>query len=555
MATNTEALPDGVGKKQNEKLVITASSLGTVFEWYDFYLYGLLASVISAKFFSGVNETTGFILALMAFAAGFAVRPFGALVFGRVGDIVGRKKTFLVTMAIMGLSTFAVGLLPGYDSIGIAAPIILMALRLLQGLAIGGEYGGAAVYIAEHAPNGKRGFYTGFIQTTAMLGLILASLFVVGLRTTLDADDFLAWGWRLPFLFSIVLLLVALWIRLQLNESPVFQRMKEHGATSKAPLREAFGKWKNLKIVLIALFGAVAGQAVIGFSGHLYPLFFLEKIAKVDGATANFLVATALTITIPLYVFWGWLSDKIGRKPIMMTACVIAVFAYFPLYSALVSAANPAMAAAIERAPVRIVAHGAECSFQFDPIGSNTFDKTSCDIVKSYLARSGINYENIEAPVGSIASVRIGSRSIPAPDPALLSGEIKNTAVAAFGSAVQRELVAAGYPTDADPDKIDRFKVIVILCMLGTLGTMVYGPLAALLVELFPARIRYSSLSLPYHIGNGWIGGFMPTVAFAMVAATGSIYQGLWYAIVVAGVTAVVGILFLPETYKRDIEA
>ena len=555
MATNKEALPDGVGKKQNEKLVVTASSLGTVFEWYDFYLYGLLASVISAKFFSGVNETTGFILALMAFAAGFAVRPFGALVFGRVGDIVGRKKTFLVTMAIMGLSTFAVGLLPSYDQIGIAAPIILMALRLLQGLAIGGEYGGAAVYIAEHAPNGKRGFYTGFIQTTAMLGLILASMFVVGLRTSLDADDFLSWGWRLPFLFSIVLLLVALWIRLQLNESPVFQRMKEHGATSKAPLREAFGKWKNLKIVLIALFGAVAGQAVIGFSGHLYPLFFLEKIAKVDGATANFLVATALTITIPLYVFWGWLSDKIGRKPIMMTACVIAVFAYFPLYSALVNAANPAMAAAIERAPVSIVAHGSECSFQFDPIGGNTFDTTSCDIAKSYLAKSGINYENIEAPIGSIASIQIGDRSIIAPDPALVSGDTKNSAVAAFGADVQRALVAAGYPTDADPDQIDRFKVIVILCMLGTLGTMVYGPLAALLVELFPARIRYSSLSLPYHIGNGWIGGFMPTVAFAMVAATGSIYQGLWYAIIIAGVTAVVGILFLPETYKRDIEA
>ena len=555
MATNKEALPDGVGKKQNEKLVVTASSLGTVFEWYDFYLYGLLASVISAKFFSGVNETTGFILALMAFAAGFAVRPFGALVFGRVGDIVGRKKTFLVTMAIMGLSTFAVGLLPSYDQIGIAAPIILMALRLLQGLAIGGEYGGAAVYIAEHAPNGKRGFYTGFIQTTAMLGLILASMFVVGLRTSLDADDFLSWGWRLPFLFSIVLLLVALWIRLQLNESPVFQRMKEHGATSKAPLREAFGKWKNLKIVLIALFGAVAGQAVIGFSGHLYPLFFLEKIAKVDGATANFLVATALTITIPLYVFWGWLSDKIGRKPIMMTACVIAVFAYFPLYSALVNAANPAMAAAIERAPVSIVAHGSECSFQFDPIGGNTFDTTSCDIAKSYLAKSGINYENIEAPIGSIASIQIGDRSIIAPDPALVSGDTKNSAVAAFGADVQRALVAAGYPTDAGPDQIDRFKVIVILCMLGTLGTMVYGPLAALLVELFPARIRYSSLSLPYHIGNGWIGGFMPTVAFAMVAATGSIYQGLWYAIVIAGITAVVGILFLPETYKRDIEA
>ena len=555
MATKTDSLPEGVGKKQNEKLVITASSLGTVFEWYDFYLYGLLASVISAKFFSGVNETTGFILALMAFAAGFAVRPFGALVFGRVGDIVGRKKTFLVTMAIMGLSTFAVGLLPSYESIGIAAPIILMALRLLQGLAIGGEYGGAAVYIAEHAPNGKRGFYTGFIQTTAMLGLILASMFVVGLRTSLEAADFLAWGWRLPFLFSIVLLLVALWIRLQLDESPVFQRMKSHGATSKAPLTEAFGQWRNLKIVLIALFGAVAGQAVIGFSGHLYPLFFLEKIAKVDGATANFLVATALSITIPLYVFWGWLSDKIGRKPIMMSACVIAVFAYFPLYNALVGAANPEMAAAIERAPVTVVAHGSECSFQFDPIGSNSFDETSCDIVKSYLAKSGVNYNNVDAPEGSLASVRIGDRTIIAPNPDGLTDEARAATIAAFGSDVETELAAAGYPTSADPARIDRFRVLLILCALGTLGTMVYGPLAALLVELFPARIRYTSLSLPYHIGNGWVGGFMPTVAFAMVAATGNIYQGLWYAVIIAGMTAVVGILFLPETYKRDIEA
>jgi len=554
MATESEA-PTGATKARSETLVIAASSLGTVFEWYDFYLYGLLASAISVHFFAGVNETTGFILALMAFAAGFAIRPFGALVFGRVGDIVGRKNTFLVTMAIMGLSTFAVGFLPGYDSIGIAAPIILMLLRLLQGLAIGGEYGGAAVYIAEHAPPGKRGFYTSFIQTTAMIGLILASTFVVSLRLFMDAETFNAWGWRLPFIFSILLLSVALWIRLQLEESPVFQRMKQAGATSKAPLKEAFGEWRNLKLVLLALFGAVAGQAVIGFAAHLYPLFYLERIARVDGATANFLVATALTIIIPSFVFFGWLSDRIGRKPIMMTACVIAVFTYFPLYKALVMAANPAMAAAVEQAPVAVVADAGECSFQFDPIGRNKFDGTSCDIVKAYLARSGVNYTNVDAAPGTIAVARIGDEVHRAPDPRALTGAARESAIAAFQQDLHAGLTRAGYPAAADPAQVDKVKVIAILCIFGLLATMVYGPLAALLVELFPARIRYSSLSLPYHIGNGWIGGFMPTIGFAMVAATGNIYQGLWYAVVFAAITAVVGILFLPETYKRDIEA
>ncbi|WP_338426255.1 MFS transporter [Sphingopyxis kveilinensis] len=555
MASEANDLPTAADKARTERRVIIGSSLGTVFEWYDFYLYGLLASALSYHFFSGVNETTGFILALMAFAAGFAVRPFGALVFGRVGDIVGRKNTFLVTMAIMGLSTFAVGFLPGYDSIGIAAPIALMVLRLLQGLAIGGEYGGAAVYVAEHAPPGKRGFYTSFIQTTAMLGLILASSLVVGLRTVMDAETFLAWGWRIPFIFSIVLLTVTLWIRFQLEESPVFQRMKAQGATSKAPLTEAFGKWKNLKIVLIALFGAVAGQAVIGFAAHLYPLFFLERIARVDGATANFLVATALMLIIPSFVFFGWLSDKIGRKPIMMTACVIAIFVYFPLYKALVVAANPAMAAAVERAPVTVVAHDGECSFQFDPIGKNTFDRTSCDIAKSYLAKAGVSYANVDATAGTAATVRIGDETLAVPDPSGLDAESRAAAVAAFAAAAKARLDAAGYPDKADPAQVNKLKVILILCVFGVLATMVYGPLAALLVELFPARIRYTSLSLPYHIGNGWIGGFMPTVAFAMVAASGNIYQGLWYAVAIAAITAVVGILFLPETYKRDIEA
>ena len=542
----------GSAVKQNDKLVIGASSLGTVFEWYDFYLYGLLATYISRHFFSGVNETTGFILALGAFAAGFAVRPFGAIVFGRIGDMVGRKNTFLVTMGIMGLSTFAVGLLPSYSTIGVAAPIILVLLRILQGLALGGEYGGAATYVAEHAPAGRRGLYTSFIQTTATMGLFAALLVVIGFRTALGEEFFGDLGWRLPFLVSIILLGVSMWIRLQLSESPVFQKMKDEGTVSEAPLTEAFGRWSNLKIVLIALFGAAMGQGVVWYTGQFYALFFLEKMLKVDGATTNVLMAVALLFGTPFFVFFGWLSDRIGRKSIIMTGCALACLTYFPLFGALTDAANPALARAQAASPVTVVSHDADCSFQFDPVGKNKFDARSCDIAKSFLAKNGINYTNIEAPAGTIATVRIGGQSFTAPDPAKVTGAERAAAITAYQDQLKAAITAAGYPTKAEG--MNKAKVVLILWFMVILVTMVYGPIAALLVELFPSRIRYTSMSLPYHIGNGWFGGFLPTTAFAMVAATGNIYYGLWYPVVLAAITLAIGIVFLPETFRRRIE-
>ncbi|OAN55773.1 MULTISPECIES: MFS transporter [unclassified Sphingobium] len=556
MATSDEgSLPKHHRATQGEKLVIAASSLGTVFEWYDFYLYGLLATYISAQFFSGVNETTAFIFALAAFAAGFAVRPFGAIVFGRIGDLVGRKNTFLVTMAIMGLSTFAVGLLPGYAAIGVTAPIILVILRLLQGLALGGEYGGAATYVAEHAPHGKRGLYTSWIQTTATFGLFAALLVVIGFRFALGEQAFAAWGWRLPFLISIFLLGVSMWIRLQLNESPVFQKMKDEGTTSKAPLTEAFGRWSNLRWVVIALFGAVAGQAVVWYAGQFYALFFLEKTLKVDGATANILIAVALALATPFFVAFGWLSDRIGRKPIILGGCALAAIAYFPLFAALTHAANPALAAAQAAAPVTIAVDPLQCSFQFDPVGRNRFDQSSCDIAKAQMAKAGISYANAEAPAGRPAVVSIGSTRLNAPDPARLERAEKTAAIAAFQRQLDAALTQAGYPQKAEKARINKPAVVAILWALAMLVTMVYGPIAAMLVELFPSRIRYTSMSLPYHVGNGWFGGFLPTTAFAMVAATGDIYYGLWYPVVIAAATAVIGLLFLPETFRRNIDS
>jgi hypothetical protein len=538
-----------------EWLVIGASAVGTVFEWYDFYLYGLLATILSAQFFSGVNDTTGFIFALAAFAAGFAVRPFGALVFGRLGDLVGRKHTFLVTMSIMGLATFGVGLLPNYASIGVAAPVTLLALRLLQGLALGGEYGGAATYVAEFAPAGKRGLYTSWIQTTATLGLFAALLVVICTRTLIGEDAFKLWGWRIPFLVSVVLLGVSLWIRMQLAESPVFLKMKALGTTSKAPLAEAFGQWRNLKIVIIALAGAVMGQAVVWYTGQFYALFFLERVLKVDGATTNILTAIALALATPAFLFFGWLSDKIGRKPIILAGCVLALSTYFPLFKALTYYANPALYAAQAAAPVSVVADPKECSFQFDPVGKNKFDSTSCDIAKSFMAKSGVSYRRVNADAGAVAQIRAGSDTLTAPDPRRVSGKERAAAIAAFQKQAKAALTAAGYPDKADPRAINRSMVVLVLFVLVLYVTMVYGPIAALLVELFPARIRYSAMSLPYHIGNGWFGGFLPTTAFAMVAATGDIYYGLWYPVVVAGVTVVVGLFLLPETFRRGVDA
>jgi MFS family permease len=526
------------GAPRGSVFVIGASSLGTIFEWYDFYLYGLLATIISAQFFSGVNETTGFILALAAFAAGFAVRPFGAILFGRIGDLVGRKNTFLVTMGIMGLSTFLVGLLPSYASIGLAAPVLLVVLRLLQGLALGGEYGGAATYVAEHAPDGKRGLFTSFIQTTATLGLFAALLVVIGIRTALGEEAFAEWGWRIPFLISIVLLGLSLWIRLQLEESPVFREMKAAGEGSTAPLTEAFARWPNLKLVIIALVGAVAGQAVVWYAGQFYALFFLERTLKVDGATANILIAIALALATPFFILFGWLSDKVGRKPIIMAGCALAALTYFPLFGALTSAANPALARAQTTAPVTVHAYPQSCSVQFDPIGRTKFDESGCDVAKSTLAKAGIPYSNVPSGNGQVT---IGEATVEVGD------------LATYGKRLSAAVTAAGYPVRADPAAINKPLVVAILFLLALYVTMVYGPIAALLVELFPTRIRYTSMSLPYHIGNGWFGGFLPTTAFAMVAATGDIYYGLWYPIGVALVTLVVGTLFLPETFRRRL--
>ena len=533
--------------------VVAGASVGTVFEWYDFYLYGSLAGFITQHFFSGVNETTGYIFALLAFAAGFAVRPFGAVVFGRLGDLWGRKNTFLVTMLLMGLSTFVVGLLPSYESIGVVAPILLITLRLIQGLALGGEYGGAATYVAEHAPPGKRGLYTSWIQTTATAGLFLSLIVILLVRTNIGEDAFKAWGWRIPFLVSILLLGVSLWIRLRLNESPVFQKMVDEGKTSKRPLAESFGQWGNLKLVILALLGLTAGQAVVWYTGQFYALFFLEKMLKVDGALTNTLVAVALALGTPFFIVFGWLSDKVGRKPVILAGCVLAALTYFPIFKALTTAANPQLAAASASAPVTVIADPASCSLQFDPVGKTAF-VTSCDVAKSALANAGVSYENQAAPAGATAVVRIGSVDFPSFDGRGLPKAEFDLRKKAWVEALGKELKAAGYPPKADPALVNKPMVVGLLFLLVLYVTMVYGPIAAALVEMFPARIRYTSMSLPYHLGNGWLGGFLPTTAFAMVAATGNIYYGLWYPIAVAAFTAVVGLLFVREMRGNAIE-
>ncbi|HSB97121.1 MAG TPA: MFS transporter [Spongiibacteraceae bacterium] len=537
-----------------DRKVIFASALGTMFEWYDFFLYGSLAAITSKQFFSGVNDTAAFIFALLAFSAGFAVRPFGALVFGRLGDMVGRKHTFLITIVIMGASTFLVGCLPSYNSIGVAAPITLVLLRLLQGLALGGEYGGAATYVAEHAPHGRRGLYTGWIQTTANIGLLLSLAVIIGTRTALGEEQFAAWGWRIPFLLSILLLAVSVYIRLSLNESPVFQRIKAEGKTSKAPLRETFGNWRNVKLIIVALLGLTAGQATAWYTGQFYTLFFLTQTLKVDGLTANLLIGAAVAITTPLFVIAGAISDRIGRKPVILCGCLLAGLTYLPIFKAITQSANPALASAQQNAPVQVFADPATCSFQFNPVGTSQFT-TSCDIAKAFLTKNSVNYSNRAAATGSIAAIKIGDITIDSFEGSQLSKAEFDARSKAFNTQMTAAIRAAGYPEHADANAIQWPKLVALLTLLGLYSALTYGPIAAALVELFPTRIRYTAMSMPYHIGSGWVGGLLPATAFAMVAAKGDIYFGLWYPAVCALATFVVGIIFIPETKDRDIYA
>jgi MFS family permease len=613
------------GMTAEERKVIFASSLGTVFEWYDFYLYGSLALYIGATFFSQYPEATRNIFTLLAFAAGFLVRPFGALVFGRLGDLVGRKYTFLVTILIMGLSTFLVGLLPGSATIGIAAPIILIALRMLQGLALGGEYGGAATYVAEHAPHGRRGFYTSWIQTTATLGLFLSLLIILGIQTAMGKEAFAAWGWRIPFLLSALLLGVSVWIRMKMNESPAFKKMKEEGTHSKAPISEAFGQWKNAKVAILALVGAVAGQAVVWYSGQFYALFFLQNVLKVDAQAANIMVAIALAIGTMFFVVFGWLSDKIGRKPIIMAGLLLAVLTYFPLFKAMTQFGNPALATAQENIRATVTADPADCNFQFNPTGTAKFT-TSCDLATSTLTKNSVPYDVVAGPAGAVATIKIGDATIESYD-AVKAGDQAKASDAKMQKGINLALQANGYPLVraaatvpeskldgfvaanselsldaaairagekamvptsklvadkvltadeaaaagaaevpvytianagafkmvADPAQVNWTGIIAVLTVLMIYVTMVYGPIAAMLVEMFPTRIRYTGMSLPYHIGNGWFGGLLPATAFAMSAAKGDIYYGLWYPVIIAGVTFVIGMIFLRETKDNDI--
>ncbi|SHM65326.1 Predicted arabinose efflux permease, MFS family [Duganella sacchari] len=541
-----------------ERKVIFASSLGTVFEWYDFYLYGSLAPIIAKQFFIG-EPTTTFIFALLAFAAGFIVRPFGALVFGRLGDMIGRKYTFLITILIMGASTFIVGLLPGYAAIGIAAPIVLVTLRILQGLALGGEYGGAATYVAEHAPHGKRGAFTSWIQTTATLGLFLSLLVILGTRTAIGEEAFNAWGWRVPFLVSVLLLGISVWIRLSMNESPAFAKMKAEGKTSKAPLSEAFGQWKNLKVVILALIGLTMGQAVVWYTGQFYALFFMTQVLKIDGANANIMTALSLALATPFFIFFGMLSDRIGRKYIILGGCVLAAATYFPLFGALTHYGNPQLEAALKNSPVVVVADPASCHFQFNPTNTKKFP-SSCDIATGMLSNASVNYTTQEAPAGSVAKIKVGDKEISSfnavmtPD-GLNFDKPSKDAEAALKKEVGGAIKAAGYPAKADEAQINKPMVVLILFILVLYVTMVYGPIAAMLVEMFPTRIRYTSMSLPYHIGNGWFGGLLPTISFALVAFKGDIYYGLWYPIIIALATVVIGVLFIGETKDNNIYA
>ena len=542
-----------VESSRNLATLVAAAAAGTVFEWYDFYIYGSILAIISRQFFGGLNETAAYIFALLVFGAGFAVRPLGALVFGRIGDRLGRKKAFLITMSIMGAATFAIGLLPTYAQVGILAPILLVSMRLLQGFAVGGEYGGAVVYVAEHAPPGKRGLYTGWLQATASMGLVAALAVVILTRRALGEEAFAAWGWRIPFLISLVLLAISLWMRMRLEESPVFERMRRQGTLSRAPIAESFAHWANLKYVFIALAGFMAAHAVIWYSIHFYSQVFLERVLKVPGATVSDILIVAVIVSLPLYIFFAWLSDRIGRKPIMLAGIALSALLFFPLYKAMAVSANPSLIIAQAESPVSVIADSSACSLQVDPVGAEQF-VTSCDIAKNILATSGIGYRNIAAPPGALAEVRIGDIVIPSVEGRGLSREELAPLRAALDARLKEALVGAGYPTAANSGGVDATSIILILIVLMVLATMIYGPLAAVLVELFPSRIRYTAMSLPYHVGNGWFGGFTPAIALATMAATGDIFSWIWYIVIIASFSAAFAFFYLPETFERDIE-
>jgi MFS family permease len=547
----------GAAKKSAEphdiRMVVGAAAAGTVFEWYDFYIYGSILAVIASQFFGGVNETAAYIFTLLGFAAGFIARPFGALVFGRIGDRVGRKQAFIITISIMGGATFVIGLLPTYSQVGILAPILLISMRVLQGFAVGGEYGGAIIYVAEHAPPDKRGYYTSWLQTTAAAGLVAALLVVLGTRRLVGEEAFAEWGWRIPFLLSILLLTISLWVRMRLEESPIFEKIRAEGTISKAPITESFLRWASLKFVLIALSSFMAAHAVIWYSIHFYSQVFLTQVLKVDGAIVSELMLITVTIGLPMYLFFGWLSDKIGRKPIMLSAIGLSALLFFPLFQGLANAANPALVQALRSAPISVIADPETCSLQFDPVGVEEF-VSSCDIAKSALAGAGVSYQNEAAAPGTIASIQIGPNVLESFDGSVLSADALVIEKSGFDRELRAALSEVGYPERAEPDEMNKPMMIGIMLIFMVLAAMIYGPLAAVLVELFPTRIRYTALSLPYHVGNGWFGGLLPAIALVIVAATGNIYSGFWYPVLIAGATVVFGVFLLPETYKRDIE-
>lgn len=548
----TDTQQNGDHQPTPMRTVVVASSAGTAFEWYDFFIFGALASVISRNFFAGLNDTAGLIAALALFGAGFAFRPLGALIFGRMGDLVGRKAAFLVTVTLMGGATLAIGFLPTYEQAGLIGPALLIVLRILQGLALGGEYGGAAIYVAEHAPDHRRGEFTGWIQTSAAFGLIGALVVILITRRTVGEEAFADWGWRIPFLVSAGLLAISIFMRLKLSESPSFERLKAAGQQTKAPFAEAFGQWGNLKLVLLSLFAFMSAQGAVWYTAFFYTQIFLERFLKVAPATVNTLMICATIASAPLYVMFAWLSDRVGRKWVMWFGMTLALIAFFPGFQALTMAANPALAEAQRATPVVVVADPADCALQFDPVGRAQF-VSACDIAKTSLANAGVSYDNQAAPAGAPAQVRVGQTIVVSIDGSQLSPDALKAARAEVDSQIRAALSANGYPAAADPARTNLVAVFGILMIFVVAATALYGPMAATLVELFPTRVRYTAMSLPYHIGTGWVGGFVPFSAFAIVTATGNIYSGLWYPVIFTGISVVV-CLFLPETKGKSLD-